>query len=420
MNALGKAMVDADRSYMAAKASVADATSQLLARGPSGLPLQQTDLSRASEQLKHFSGWVYAAVRPIAQRIAGQPIHVGRVKVARRPEIRLPSGFVVKGDAAVEPLDSHPILDLLADPNDLMVAWSLIYTTVASLELTGRQLWWLPGKNQILPIPTSWIVGYEGSTAYTAFKVRPPSTGEPFSIPSDECCYFAYPNPADPHGATSPLQAVGGAVDADEAMTTSQQSMFARGIHPSHAILLGKVPVDGVPGGLRPRLTPAQERQLIGAVKKRYEGVSRHGEPIILDGVIEDVKRLSNTVAEMDYLQSGKATKSRIMQGFGVNPIVAGEIEGANRASSTVAEKHFIDTCVNPKIELISQVLTEWLSPMFGGGLKVWIEPCQVEDAEMKLKWATMLLQAQAVTANGRWSDFWDWRHARRVLKRAA
>jgi len=385
MDAIAKSLADADRSYHAAKASVADVTNDLLARGPPGVPIQRTDLSKASEQLRHFTGWVYAAVRPIAHRIAGQPIRVAKVGSPRSS----------KASASFKPLESHEILRLLADPNDLMVGWSLMFSTVASLELTGRQLWWLPKRQQVFPIPTSWIQGFDGATKFTAFKVRPPQSTQPINLPADECCYFSYPNPADPHGAVSPLQAVGGAVDSDEAIQTSQLSMFQRGIHPSHVLRVGK---DAA--GVRPRLTPAQHRQIIGAIQKRYSGVTKAGEPLILDNLIEDVFKLSHSPSEMDYLDSGKQTKARIAQGFGTNPIIMGEIENANRASATVASQQFCDYTINPKIELLSQCLTEYLGRMFGGGLKIWIEPAIANDSEMQLRWAETLAKHGVIRAD--------------------
>jgi phage portal protein BeeE len=162
---------------------------------------------------------------------------------------------------------------------------------------------------------------------------------------------------------------------------------------------VGKQPPPDVPGGMRPRLTDAQQRQIIGAILKRYQGTTRHGEPIILDGLIEDLKRLSNTPEEMDWLNSGKITKARIFQGFGVNPIIAGEVEGANRASAGAADKHFIDSTVNPKITLLSQTMTEWLGPMFGG-ITVWIEPCIADDADLSFQWAQLLSQAGAISTD--------------------
>jgi HK97 family phage portal protein len=388
MNALAKAFSDVDRSYFSAKASVANATSALLAQGPGGVLSQSTDFCQAEEQLKHFTSWVYACIRPIAQKIAAQPIRVGLMKKPSRLK-----------KATLEAFDSHPLLDLLADPNELQVAWSLMFVTVASLELTGRCLWWLPERKQILPIPSNWIVSQEGSTRIDSFKIRPPKTAEAFDVSSDQCCYFSYPNPADPHGVVSPLQAVGAAVDADESITDSQRAMFRRGIHPSHAIIVGKNPHPDMPGGIRPHLTGVQQRQIISAILKRYAGTSKN-EPLILDGMIEDIRKLSNTPEEMDWLNSSKLTKERISQGFGVNPIIMGQVEGANRASATAADKHFCDFTVNPKIELMSQCMTEWLSPMFGGGIKIWIEPCIPDDADLSLEWASLLAQSGIITAN--------------------
>jgi len=372
---------------VAAKASVAQVSTELLARGPSGVPTQPTDLSQAQEQLRHFSGWVYASIRPIAQRIAGQPIHVGRTRSPRRT--------ASKSASNVEALDSHPILDLLADPNDLMVAWSLIFSTVASLQLTGRQLWWLPKKEAIYPIPTSWIVGFEGATKFQSFKVRPPSTAEAVSLPADETVYFSYPDPSNPHGAKSPLQAQAKAVNTDESLMVSQQEAFEHGIMPKHLVMVGK---DA--NGRRPTLSGEQQRQIIGAIRKRYQGAVKSHEPIILDGLIEDVKRLSAIPQEMDFLRSATLTKSRIMQGFGTNPIIAGELENANRASATVADRHFCEYVLNPTIELMSQVLTEYMGPMFGGGIKIWLEPCVANDAEMSIKWAEMLAKHGVIKAD--------------------
>ena len=385
MDALTRAFATSARCYAAAKAAVSATTDQLLAQGGSGLPFaSRTDLSKATEQLRHFSGWVYSSIRPIAQKIAGQEIHIGK-------EVKPKT---TKGEATLKPFDDHELLRLFHDPNDLMVSWSLIFSTVASLELTGRSLWYLPQRKQILPIPSSWLKGFVGASKITSFRVQPPGIAEPMNLPADECCYFSYPDPGDPHGSMSPLEAVGGAVDSDEAITTSRISMFRRGIHRSHAIIVGK---DGTEANNRIRLSDVQRRQIISAVLKRYSGVAKHGEPLILDNLIADVKTLSHTPAEMDWLNSEKSTKSRIMQGFGTNPIIVGEVEGANRASSLAAEDHFASYTVNPKIELISQTLTETLGPMFGGGIKIWVEPVTVRDPEMSFKWVQLLAQSGAI-----------------------
>lgn len=391
-NPLTRAWTGVERSYSSAKSAVSQQTETLLARGPSGF-FTDSDWSKSAEQLKHFSGWVYSSIRPIAQKIAGQPVYVSRKRggIDRRISTKAVTNQNV--------IANHPLIKLLADPNDLMVGWSLMFTTVASLELTGRALWWLPKRESILPIPTSWITRYEGSTKFTSFVVRPPNQSEELKIDSSECCYFSYPSPSDPHGVQSPLQAVGAAVDSDDSIQSSQRAMFRNGLHPSVALIVGRTPHPDIPGGVRPTLTGAQQNQLIGAIRKRYAGTVKHGEPLILDGLIEDVKRLSSTVAEMDFLKSGEDTKQRIMQGFGVNPIIAGQVQDANRASAQVASEHFIEFCINPKIELMSQCLTEWLGLMFDD-VVVFIEPCVAHDAQMELQKLTLAAQNGCLTCD--------------------
>jgi phage portal protein BeeE len=406
MSALDKAFADAQRSYVAAKAATASMADELLATTRGGVTMRRGSCGSAAEQLQHFTGWVYSAIRPIAQRIAGQTIHVGvhktRAKLVRSKAAMLPDG--------VEEVQTHPLLDALNDPNELMVRWSLLYTLVASMELTGRQLWWVPemdGRRRIFPIPTSWIQNIIGSTSYAGFEIRAPNSAESETIDAAECAYFAYPSPSDPHGCTVPLMATAAAVDADEQVQLSQSAMFHRGIHPSHAIIVGKYTDAGsgtVGGSLgRPNLTNAQRRQLIDAVLKIYSGAAKHGEPVILDGMIEDIKRLSNTPAEMDWTESSKFLKARIAQTFGTNPVIMGEIEGANRASSLAAEDHFAKFTVNPKIELLSEVLTEYMGPMFaadGERLVVWIEPYEPKDAELDVRRMQLVAQFGGVEVN--------------------
>ncbi len=392
MSVIDKALADSARSLLSCKAAVGTSAQALMSQGPSGPLTSRPDLSQASVQLAHFRGWVYSAVRAIAQKVAGQSIRVGQLK---------PGVTGIKSLENVRELPNHELLKLLANPNDLMVPWSLMFVTVASLELTGRQLWWMPKRKQIFPIPTSWIRGFEGTSKFTAFNVQPPHSAETIPLDADECVLFSYASPGDPWGAVSPLQACGMAVDADESITSSQAEMFRRGIHPSHALIVGSQPHIEFPPGMRPHLTKEQREEIIAAIRNRYAGTFSHGDPLILDGLIEDVKKLSNTPAEMDFLQSGAFTKERIFQTFGVNPIVCGQIENANRASSSMASKHFVDFTINPKIELLSQTLTGWLRIVYGDeSLVVWIERATADDAEMNLKWALALAQYSAITGD--------------------
>jgi hypothetical protein len=296
------------------------------------------------------TGWPFACIRIIAQRIAGQEIKVGRWvgkpqqgrsrRGVKRPHLeRLPRTLKdLRED--LEVIDNHPLLEAINDPNALMVRWALLFVTVASLEITGKAYWWFfnekrdrTGKWSILPVPASWITPrHAEGKLYAEWEIRSDQNAKPVVVPGDEVAYIYYPDPANPLSALSPLQAQAKAVVADEAMTEAQRRAFSQGLWPGVAITMGRNPGVGGQQGNRPILTEHQRAQIINAVKQAYQGVVRNEEPIILDGWIEAVNRISNSPREMDFTRSGEVTKARITQGYGVNPIVMGQIEGANRA----------------------------------------------------------------------------------------
>jgi HK97 family phage portal protein len=350
----------------------------------------------------HNTGWVHAAVRAIANRVAGQPIRLGR-KVRRRgvpaPVKSAPSW----AGANLEPVESHPLLDLLADPNELMVGWTLIFTTVAALELHGRAYWLIAtegGRTRIYPLPPSWVTPqHQDGRFYASYEVRTPGVAEPMIVPGDDMVRFAFPDPDDPLGAVSPRHAQAKAVDADESIQTAQSRAFRDGIHPGVIVTTGgRQETPGVQR--RARLTEQQIRDVSEAIKRRYRGVLQSGEPLILDDLITDVKPFTRSSKEMDWMNSSRLTKERILEGFGVSEIVLGHAQNANRAGSVVADELLCSNAVNPKLMLISQCATAWLCPRFGSDLVLWLEPAVPNDPDSRRADREQLLRAKVVTVN--------------------
>jgi len=383
MDALANAFAKSSAMYANAKASISLPRLDSLATGGT-IGDTRPMPSGARELSGHFRGWVWAAIRLIATRAAGQT-----VCVARRP--RGPVDRKALGQN-LEPLESHRLLDVIADPNDLGTQWTLMFSTVASLELTGRSLWWATqedGEDRLFHLPSHWIQSTDRKR--TVWNIRPDGATESFPIPGDEVMHAYYPDPSDPMGCISPLGRIIDGVLADESISTAQRAAFENGIFPKVVLTAGRMPSDPVTKlpGERPMLEDWQRRELIEAIRTVYRGSLRADEPFIIDGMIENITKLSNTIAEMDFLGSSKLTKSRVLQGFGVSPILLGEVEGANRASATVADEIFVSNKVNPLLTLLSQSMTEWLGPLYslpGERLTVWIEPAVAHDPELVLK----------------------------------
>lgn len=379
------------------------------------------------EQYRHYQGWPYSIIRTIGQTIAGQEMHVARVakddekKKARLNLQKMFSGMGVRSrykrtlpqflksrSEDLEILPDHPLLRAVANPNPIMVRWTLMFVTMASLELTGKAYWWFtedePGNLQIWPLPSSWIEAkHDDMDLYTEWEIRPPGFGTPIDVPGSHVAYFYYPDPSNPFGATSPLQALAKSVVSDESIQEAQRRAFSNGIHPGLAVVIGREPEIAGVSGQRPVLTKEQRSTIMAAFKQAYRGVAAYDEPVILDGLIEDVHRITQSPREMDFMTSGKETKSRLTQGWGINPIVMGEIEGANRASSISATENFADVVVNPRICLFSEILTGWLAPLYAKKderLVAYLEEFRPYDPDMEREDEKLLLSNNAMSRN--------------------
>jgi len=385
MDAITRAQNNAHKSLercrkAVAEGSLADAVS------PSAMSRATARIGQHREQYAHFRDWPYIAIRAISNRLAAQPIYVGKLKPAKRRSKAVLNWRSKAFLDAIEPLDSHPLLDALADPNPIMTRWSLISSLVSSLELTGKSLLWLLDGSyrgtafDLFPLPAHWAKPLD--TLNQSWEITIDG-GTPFPAPGGSIAYFNLPNPGDPFDATSPLQTQAKAVDTDTQLQTAQSRSLENGLWPGMVIKVGNVSKDGD----RLRLNQQQRQQLLNAVKARYRGTQQFGEPFIVDGMVEDIRPLTTNPSEMAFLESGQQVKSRILQAYGVNPIILGEIQGANRAQAAMAEESLCTNVLNPLAELISQVLSKWMVPAFGDKeLVVWMEPCRAHDSEITLK----------------------------------
>lgn len=418
--------------------------------GNSGTSRQQS-MALASEQYRHYSGWVHSIIKIIAQRIAGQPMRIARVVSqdeqrslqgmlqkgnpfrrelakarlaqirSRRPAKGTVPAFVKEYRQAVEVMEDHPILDIMRRPNPIMTRSVMMQNTVASLELTGRAYWWFvkpgdvgstgdpQGPNggiEIWPLPSSWVEPvHEPEKLYAEWSITPPGGGEAIKVPGGQIGYMYYPDPSNPLGALAPLQAQSRAVVVDEAALEAQRRGMANGLFPGLALIVGRDPDIGGMQGQRPVLKKEQRAQLIAAVKQAYRGVQNNDEPIILDGLITDAKPVTTSPREMAFMETGKMSKERLTQGWGVNPISMGQVEGANRASSATADEHFICNVINPRLELISEVLTRWLPALVQDDIPdedqlVYFEPARSSDPDLERSQLAFMAETACVSRN--------------------
>lgn len=398
-------------------------------------------LANAAKQYGALRDIPYTAIRPIAVKVASQEILLGYKDTSEKTKEKLspaasrlrtksltyelaPPFMRKKIAEGLDPVEDHFLLDVLENPNPYTSGWALKYCTAMSLSATGDAFWLIDrgpagaeGQAGAITgfwyLPKTWVTPVHDPVPFAAYKIRPP--GEPDrtdlpNVPAADMIHFRYPDPGNPLGSMSPLQTQARAVNTDDEIQKAQLASMRNSIHPSVILRAGRLPPKpGETGqGPLPVLTPEQRRQLTDSIRLHASGAMHFGDPLIIDGMIEGVEQFSRSPAELDFPNGSGLTKDRIMQGLGVNPIVAGQIQDANRASAYVAHKGFFDLVVNPVLALMSATLTARLSgadPTAGRKLYIWLEEAVAEDADLNLAKMTGAQTAMAVTKN-EWREF--------------
>lgn len=363
--------------------------------------------SVARERMSQFKGWLYAAIHAIAMEAAMQPVVIARLKGAeesgekrsltrtkKQNELRRKMPQAMRTKAALlefEILLDHHLNDCLEQPNPLQTRWEFTYNFVANINITG---WGFiiggeneEGKLELYSVPTTWIQVEHKPKPFARFLFGDPNDPSQKKIHlGPEVVRFArFPNPGHPLGAYAPSTSQGPAVRIDEHIQRCQEQYFKNGIFPTVAITIGKDPhPDSPTHGVRPRLTNAQRRQVIGSIKKAMAGVENYGEPAILDGLIENIERLSATANEMGWDSSEDKIRSRIMSAFGVHPFILGEPTSlGSHAQATRIEKRFCKR-VNAFLDMLSCTVQKYVDASPDSEkIMCWWEQCESVDPQI-------------------------------------
>ena len=381
-----------------------------------------SEQSKVQRQYKAYRNTVATALRPVVVRFAAQPIRIGytasrseintqgsmqgirskmfSVDAERYVKEQAPSWIKASIGSGVTTLESHPLLDMIANPNEFMTQGGLLQVTAASMMLTGRVAWWFDSSGSVREetgtstriwyVPWHWLspAGPAGDP-FAMFKLAVPNSGT-IEVDGKDIFYAMVPDPEDPSKAWSAVQAQAASIDTDDNILMAQHTSMKNVIRPNLIITAGRMP--GLPNGSsskgpRALLDQNARQALVNAIKEHYQGVVKFGEPLVLDALIENVQPLMAKPLELDLVNSSGVTQSRIMQGVGTSTVVAGNSDNANRAGSNTAHEIFYEVVLNPLITLFGQALNIAAKRRYGSGagnrsLKVWMDEAKPRDSD--------------------------------------
>ena len=396
------------RAYSAFKGEdVADAITRLFRYAGFTAGSQQ---NQSLQAINHYKGWVYVAVRAIAEKVAQFKPTVARVKPLEPGEKsihskswrdRTKSMTTLAEDVDLIPVgSSHPLQQLLNDPNTPDVTYSLWFKVMMYGELTGKVFWWLPYNNAGMPceiwtLPPQWIRPDPGRNEdeplIRGYWIRPMEGVAATSyIDAKDMIEWTQPSPVSIYDGYGPLQGGSAWIDTHESMDASRWHQMRNLHNPGLVLQLEK--------GM-PLPDDAALRLAYAMLEQRLRGEGKNRMPLILPPGWQNAGRYGATNEELDFVASNDQIRDQVLALFRVPKGIVG-IDPTANTSAYAPNAIFFDQCINPKLHYLGQVLTEKLAKRFGDDLVVYWQNAAPNDPVLEHQKANDALDRGAIVIN--------------------
>lgn len=301
-------------------------------------------------------GWVYRNNDAIAQEVS-------------KIEFELYTVGLSAGEIVYNPVVSHPLLDLLDNPNPETTKNDFIYTVQSHKKLSGDafllKIKGKSGKTEALRyLPPDKII----------LNLRPPTATDPTVIESyryqdnidgnkidviyqpEEIIHFKKPNPNNAFRGLGAVEALAETIDLDNLTTETTKKFFENGAITNFVL------------STEAKVTDEQLKRLRAELRSSASGPSNAYKALILGGGLKPVD-VSYSNKEMEFLGQLEWYRDKIMYGFGNTKASLGILEDVNRSTNQSAIVEWQRNTVKPDMEAIVNTLNEFLVPEFGDNL---------------------------------------------------
>jgi HK97 family phage portal protein len=242
-----------------------------------------------------------------------------------------------------------------------------------------RELYALrPDRMRVVPGADGWPEAYEYQVAGRSVRFEQGQAVPPDVPPILHLTHF---HPLDDHYGLAPLEAARVAVDTHNAAAAWNKALLDNAARPSGALVYS--------GPDQAVLADGQFERLKRELEEEYRGARNAGRPLLLEGGL-DWKAMSLSPKDMDFLEAKHNAAREIALCFGVPPMLLG-IPGDNTYSNyQEANRAFFRGTVLPMASRIAAALSQWLSPAFGGTVRLAIDADRIEalNADRAALWA--------------------------------
>ena len=339
-----------------------------------------------------YKSWVYIAVNKIANTVASLPLQLYAYK---RGEKWL-SGKMIKGNICnmqtkqdrslylkaqgIErvAIDTHPFHDLLLKPNPIDTRFTLWYTTMMKLELSGSIGWYLPKNSlgqpaEILVLPLTQTAQLrpipDPVKIVSGFIYQDGNLKQIFEM--DEIAWIRYPSPRSPYEGMSALKAQTYPYDIDDFIAKYQYYMFKNNATPGFALSTDQ------------KLRKAQVDDLISQITSQWGGVTKAGKPMVLHSGLKEAGRTGQNSKDLEMGGVSQEAQDKMLAAYGVSAGKVGLVKDVNRANMEALDKTFNSETLKPRLMIVEEIIERDILPMYDDRLTLDFVLPGNEDKEL-------------------------------------
>jgi len=285
-----------------------------------------------SEVNKYFRRWQYAAATAVADALS---------MVEYEVQVR-------DGDSWAQD-ERHPLTALLRRPNPWLTLRDMLYLLALDITFVGEHYWYVAHNRAEEPAEL-WpllgemkaVVGKDVLIDHYVLKVSGDYGIKEKRYEVDEIVPFRMLGIQSLLKGVGALQAAAGSVKVDDEIQKSQYWAFKQGIFPFFVLVVSE-------GDPKKR---AQLRDEFNAV---YAGARHSGKTVTISKTME-IKELSKTPREMDFMQASRQVQEAISAMFRVPAVMMGLTRDVqNRATAEASEYVFAKWNIAPKLLMVEE-----------------------------------------------------------------
>ena len=280
---------------------------------------------------------------------------------------------LMRGD---QPIDDHPLLDLLQKPNPTMSQSEYFQKIISYLLISGNSYMLRVGtengeptelyclrpdrveiktkKHGFMPLSYHYVIDGQVKARYDIDQF----TGQ------SEVKQIKLFNPMDDYLGQSPIMPAAADIDQHNLGGKHNTHLLINGARPSGAVIYK--PRDEV--GAMTMLTDSQREQLRTDLAARFSGTNNAGRTMILEGDF-DYKEMGLSPKDMDFANMKSMSAKDIALVFGVPAQLIGASDTQTYNNMAEARLALYEETIIPLLHHIESDLNEWLVPLFGDDL---------------------------------------------------